>query len=895
MAAFQEPEEELVDDILEKLGPKEKAGGALPGVDDILAELGLSSQEKGPAAPPAEKAVQKGPARPKQEETAAKEETAAEKPQPEQLPPRMALQFEAPFTKEGLQEKTPGEIQGYFQELSQRRDESGHIKSEKQLRKEARQKEKLEKKQRRAREDEQLWEEEPEPAAIETFYEKPAEKPVDCPPAAQPEEKEAPPQKEESDTLERIKMPQELKAPTAPFDQPDMDDTREFVLDIEDAAVRQAEENAPAAGAEAHMKGAFEEEQFKKFFTSRVGTMTQEEEPGKKPWFHLRRGRQRIEEDGEAYVDFDDQEWEEPEEAPEEDIVEDYNTQADAEPILQDLQGMRRGLLIRTVLTGIVAVVLLYLGLSANGAVPALPGLSARQPLMFLLGELGLLVLASAISFRSIAGGVIGLWGEATADTLASVAVVGAFLQLIAYLADTGAYDPASVTLFAPAAAAALCVNALGKWMFSRTMVRNFELSTAQDEYAAAYLVDESRLSHKVTQGLTEPEARLLVSRPTALVKGFLKQSFSERASDRLAKKLSFAVLGVSVVCAGVSWVFTGSLYTGLTAFAAAACLGSPLAATLVAALPNTMMQQAAAQVGAVIPGWSAMEELSSANVMMVSVRDLFPAGRVRLGGIKTFSKERIDLAILYAASILVEGCSTLRDIFLQVIEGNTGMLYPVENLTRETGCGFEGWIEHNRVIVGNRQMMQNHGIDIPSMDYEERYTKGGKKPVYLAVSGKLFGMFLVSYHPDDEVAEVLERLDAGGISLMVQSEDFSVTQELIESVYGLRPGSVKVMTAEDERALEPCLAYMPESDGAMTHMGTFSSFVGGLRAACAGIAGEKLAGILMAAASVLGMALVLLLTVTKGLSSLTLPAVILFQLAWLVLTIAGPLFKKYQ
>lgn len=912
MAAFQEPEEELVEDILKELEPKKIQNGPLPGVDDILAELGIAApyKEAGGIRPAAQPMPPKEPRLPAKalEANAEKPPVPPQEPaQSEELPARMALRFAPPDFEQARplkEENTSSLVQDYFQELSQRRDDSGHIKSEKQLKKEARRQEKAEKKRRKAEQaDGEPEEYPPEGHFLSELDETqevytPQEEGFAQPPAPPvPDQKTA--DAEKSDTLERIQMPRITKPipPSETFDQPDMDDTREFVVELEDGAFNSAGETGDAENSSAHLSGTFEEEQFKKFFTSRVGTMAQDKEPDKKPWFHLRRGRQHIEEDGEAYVDFDDQEWDEApdKEAQDEDVVEDYNAPADAQPILQDLKGMKRGLLIRTVLTGILALLLLYLGLSANGAVPALPGLSAKQPFTFLLAEALLLAAASLISFRSIAGGITGFWGEATTDTLAALGILGAFLQLIAYFANNTAYNAASVTLFAPAAVLGLCVNALGKWMFSRTMVRNFELSTAQDEYAAAYLVDEGNLTHKVTQGLAEPEPRLLVSRPTALVKGFLKQSFSERASDRLAKKLSFAVLGVSIVCGGLSWIFSGDACTGLTALAAAACLGAPLAATLTAALPNTLMQQAAAQVGAVIPGWSAMEELSSANVVMAGVRDLFPAGRVRLGGIKTFSKERIDLAILYAASILVQGCSTLRDIFLQVIEGNTGMLYTVENLTRETGCGFEGWIEHNRVIVGNRRMMENHGIDIPSMDYEERYTGGGKKPVYLSVSGKLFGMFLVSYQADPDVAEVLEQLEAGGISLMVQSDDFSVTSELIETVYGLRPGGVKVLTAEDERALEPCLSYLPESDGSMTHIGTFASFVGGLRAATAGVSAEKLSGILMASASALGLILVVLLTITQGLSSLTLPAVILFQLAWLVLTIAGPLFKKYQ
>lgn len=181
----------------------------------------------------------------------------------------------------------------------------------------------------------------------------------------------------------------------------------------------------------------------------------------------------------------------------------------------------------------------------------------------------------------------------------------------------------------------------------------------------------------------------------------------------------------------------------------------------------------------------------------------------MRLRGIKTFQKERIDLAILYAASILVEGCDTLRDIFLGVVEGKRDMLYPVENLVTEVGYGFLGWIDNNRVIVGSREMMARHDIEIPSMDYEKRYTGDDKQPIYLAVAGRLFGMFLVSYGPDEDMAETVEELRHAGISLLVKSSDFNVTSELVAALLRRQPR--KRESALGRRAHRPhSLAVLP-------------------------------------------------------------------------------------
>ena len=80
----------------------------------------------------------------------------------------------------------------------------------------------------------------------------------------------------------------------------------------------------------------------------------------------------------------------------------------------------------------------------------------------------------------------------------------------------------------------------------------------------------------------------------------------------------------------------------------------------------------------AVVPGPSAVDALGRVNTVLLSDRDLFPVGSVQLHGMKTFEKERLDVLILYGASMLVKNCVTLREIFLQIIQNNEKLLYTV-------------------------------------------------------------------------------------------------------------------------------------------------------------------------------------------------------------------------
>lgn len=602
-----------------------------------------------------------------------------------------------------------------------------------------------------------------------------------------------------------------------------------------------------------------------------------------------------LEEESESPAD------EEPEEEPGEEHgeeswqeLEDYTAPDQAQKVMADLSAMSLRFVLRAVLTGVLAAALLWMGVGATGLL-LLPAVidPVADPLPFLTVNLLLCAAAALISFSTIKEGLVGLFGRPSADTMPALAALGALAQALALLLAPSGYDPGLFTLFSGVAVLGLCTNAVGKLVHNQVVLRNFEMASSRVEHWAACMVtDKTRLS-AVARGMDEPDPQLLVSRPTALVRNFLRHSFSSRASQLAARQLSYLLLGVAVLCAVVGGFMAKSAAVGVSVLAAALCLGAPFASTLLAAVPSLLMQKSAGKVGAVVPGWDAVEALGRTNMVLVGAKDIFPATSVVLKGIKTFEKERIDLAILYAASILIEGCDTLRDVFSHIIEGRTDILYPVESMTREVGYGYSAWINEERVLVGNRDMMMRHGLAVPSLDWEARCSKNGERQLlYLAVSGKLFGVFGICYKANPEVQEVLESLNRRGISLLVKSDDCSLTSQLIAQIYHLPEGCVKVLTEAERTALSPELIFRPESEGVMTHIGSFASFVGGLRAAEGAAAGEKLAAMVQKGAVVFSCLVALLLTFTGGIIGLALPAVLLYQAAWTVLQLAVPLGK---
>lgn len=563
-----------------------------------------------------------------------------------------------------------------------------------------------------------------------------------------------------------------------------------------------------------------------------------------------------------------------------------YERAEDAPAVRAELAKKLTQATVACLVSGVAAAVMIVLAVLPVR--PAALGDAMVYPAVMLV----LLLAACAANWEAFFSGIRGLVKTPSPDSLSILPAIGAALQCILMLAK-GGYT-ANLPMLAGPAALVLCLNAAGRRLNAATVSDNFQLVSAKVEHAVAYRLKDAGALRAVSQGLAEPHPSVLVSRPTQIFRSFLANSAARGTSDKNQQQFAWLLGGCCLAAFLFTVIRSKDPVLAATVMAGVGCLGAPLAGTLLSALPARMMQRSAAQVGAVIPGWRDIRQLGRINVIQVTARDLFPVGCVSLAGIKPVKPEHIDTAIVYAASILSEAGPTLRDVFMNMLGENRSLLAKVDDRQTIYGKGYVGWINKRRVLVGNRALMQEYGIKIPSLEYEQHHTVNQRRVIYLAVSGKLFAMFQVAYQRDPDTAAVLETLHHAGLSLVVDCDDFNCDVRLLETAYSLPAGSVKVLTSGEHQAVAPAVAWLPESEGNMLHLGSFASFVGGLQAAAGAAEGEHKAAIVLTVSVLFSCAVGVLLTLTGGLVTLPLAGIVLYQAAWCVLALVFPLMQHY-
>ena len=316
-------------------------------------------------------------------------------------------------------------------------------------------------------------------------------------------------------------------------------------------------------------------------------------------------------------------------------------------------------------------------------------------------------------------------------------------------------------------------------------------------------------------------------------------------------------------------------------------CLGAPLSSTLIAGIASLRLQRSAAAVGAVVPGWKAIEELGGIDTLQVDTDDLFAAANVEMKDIRIFKGGRIDRAILYAASVLNQSCDTLRGLFEEIIENRTEILFPVKDLEEHHGLGFSAWCDNNRVLIGNRKYMEQEEVPLPDEEYEAQHSKNGELQIlYLAVSGSLHAMFVLHYVGGRNVARSLTVLQKENIRLLVTSKDPSLTARHITEAYHLPEGMITLLDGEQETVLDNARRTEDEVC-CMIHPKGFASLTGGLQAADQAQNAETSATSVQLASVWVSIVIGVLLTYAGNICGLSTAVVLMYQAAWSALSIA--------
>lgn len=475
--------------------------------------------------------------------------------------------------------------------------------------------------------------------------------------------------------------------------------------------------------------------------------------------------------------------------------VEDYTGEEDEKSILYELNHNIRKLFMRSLLSGIIAAVVVVLTIVTRifpsaicSAVPFAP--AAYAILLFILMAASLVL--NRVAMLSGLSPLVHIKGNS--DTAVAVAGAAGMVQIIVSFFCLGDLNGFHVNYYTVIPMLAFFANNVGKLYMVLRVKDNFKFVSSKGQKYASKIYNNESVAMQMMSGTAADRPIIAYQHKTKFPSNFLKISYAPDPSEDLASKLAPITTIASIIIAVMYGVVKLSFADALNAFALITAVSVPVATLLSVNAPVRKLCKTLLSYGSMLSGYPSVKQFCDSTAIMIDANELFPAESISLEGIKTFEDYGIDESLLCGIAILKEAQNPIANAFDSVVAETEETLPEVESVLYEDEIGLVGWIKSERILVGSRTLMEKYSVEVPNMEYEEKYTSQGRQVTYLSRAGRLVAMFVTRYTPDTQLKAEMQRAETNGISFLIRTTDYNVTNDLVAKLYDLFYRSIKVL-----------------------------------------------------------------------------------------------------
>lgn len=475
--------------------------------------------------------------------------------------------------------------------------------------------------------------------------------------------------------------------------------------------------------------------------------------------------------------------------------VEDYTGEEDEKSILYELNHNIRKLFMRSLLSGIIAAVVVVLTIVTRifpsaicSVVPFAP--AAYAILLFILMAASLVL--NRVAMLSGLSPLVHIKGNS--DTAVAVAGAAGMIQIIVSFFCLGDLNGFHVNYYTVIPMLAFFANNVGKLYMVLRVKDNFKFVSSKGQKYASKIYNNESVAMQMMSGTAADRPIIAYQHKTEFPSNFLKISYAPDPSEDLASKLAPITTIASIIIAVMYGAVKLSFADALNAFALITAVSVPVATLLSVNAPVRKLCKTLLSYGSMLSGYPSVKQFCDSTAIMIDANELFPAESISLEGIKTFEDYSIDESLLCGIAILKEAQNPIANAFDSVVAETEETLPEVESVLYEDEIGLVGWIKSERILVGSRTLMEKYSVEVPNMEYEEKYTSQGRQVTYLSRAGRLVAMFVTRYTPDAQLKAEMQRAETNGISFLIRTTDYNVTNDLVAKLYDLFYRSIKVL-----------------------------------------------------------------------------------------------------
>ncbi len=578
-------------------------------------------------------------------------------------------------------------------------------------------------------------------------------------------------------------------------------------------------------------------------------------------------------------------------------LLEDYSDPKYKDTIKENLASDRKSLVLRSIgitLITFVSILCAVLNCFTGNIFSALN--ITHHEYFGIMVDFILILLAILVCRGTLINGFNGLFTKGNGDTAVTFAVIMVAIQDIAVFFAPQGYREGVISLYSVLALLALMLNIYGKLLIAKRVQENFKFVSSDKQKYVSKIYDKDIFANALITGTAVHKPFIAYQRKTGFLKDFLKLSYIPDSLELLSGKFANIGVLISLVFGVIYGIISKNIVEAISAAALCSCIVTPICNIFGFNIQLNKICSDSLEDGAMIIGTEGVKQFCDTNAVMLDVKDLYSGSNIKFCGFHPINNSNQDDCIKYATSLTMALDNPLCEMFMKMVKSKSIILPNIdrEHTIYEDGKGIVGWVDGKRAFLGNKDLMIQYGINIPEFDYDEKYAKENKYVIYVAVSSKLLGMFVISYKANADMVCELQRMEENGISFLIRTTDCNITAEKISKDFGVYLRSVKILSYQFGNACKIERETKDKSTRAyMVTRGKMSAFCRAL-SACVNLKSRmSIVKNLQISSVIIGVVLCIILSLISGVSALNVIKPLIYVIVWIFIIWLVPKFNK--
>jgi Cu+-exporting ATPase len=279
-----------------------------------------------------------------------------------------------------------------------------------------------------------------------------------------------------------------------------------------------------------------------------------------------------------------------------------------------------------------------------------------------------------------------------------------------------------------------------------------------------------------------------------------------QRLADRVAGWFVPAVIATAIAAFG-AWALFGPeprMTFGLVAAVSVLIIACPCALGLATPISIMVGVGRGAQAGVLIKNAEALERMEKIDTLVVDKTGTLTEGKPKVIAIVPAPGFQEDEILRVAASVERASEHPIADAIVRAARERGLDLGGVDDFDSPTGKGATGKVEGKSIALGHSRYLESIGADARPLDpTSERLRSDGATVIFIAIDGKLAGLFGIADPIKASAPGALRALAAEGIKVIMLTGDNRTTASAVARKLGIIDVEAEVLPDQKSAVVE--------------------------------------------------------------------------------------------